>query len=369
MSDSMLTLIPEEGLNLVQFSGKELLEKLGNDIISNVVLGVLSGENIRSLTEGLTQRRILLMNASAFVTHLRSLKSFDNFEKNINKIISKELESGGRRLKNDEKIYLYWMLGLTKKGIENVTRGSEGISEYLDLMEKNLAGISNEVASLYGDIDINIHIGNDSDISMNWPTLLRCFLTMSAQTLTIRGSEKSVYGKLFEKFVLGSALTIMGADYINRNDTSRDRMVFWLSSNDKRESDATLLIRPGYGISFDIGFIGRGNPEIVMDKLTRFESRMERGGRRNLMSTIVLIDTLGENSTATRIAYEMGAHIIQMSDSYWIHELAHVIKEEHPTFDHPLLSMTKEQSISYLAETIKKVDLSAFLSAIEMDSE
>lgn len=144
-----------------------------------------------------------------------------------------------------------------------------------------------------------------------------------------------MYGKLFEKFVLGSVLSLFGAEYINKADNSKDRMAFWLSDpNNKRECDATLLFRPGYGMSFDIGFIGAGNPEVVIDKLTRFESKMERGGRRNLMSTIVLIDTLGENSSAINIAYEMGTHIIQMSNSYWVYELVQIIKEEQPSFEY-----------------------------------
>lgn len=133
-------------------------------------------------------------------------------------------------------------------------------------------------------------------------------------------------------------------------------------------SDATLLFRPGYGMSFDIGFIGAGYPEVVMDKLTRFESKMERDGRRNLMSTIVLIDTLCENSSAINIAYEMGAHINQMSDSYWVYELAQIIKEEQPSFEHPILDMTREESLDYIREHIRNIDLSQFLSAVEFES-
>lgn len=37
-------LIPQEGLKLVKFSGPQLIDRLGQDIISNVVLGVLLGE-------------------------------------------------------------------------------------------------------------------------------------------------------------------------------------------------------------------------------------------------------------------------------------------------------------------------------------
>lgn len=65
--EKLSNLIPADSLNLVNYSGTDLIDRLGKDIISNVVLSVLCGDNIRNLTEGLTQRRILLMNASLFV--------------------------------------------------------------------------------------------------------------------------------------------------------------------------------------------------------------------------------------------------------------------------------------------------------------
>ena len=86
-------LIPQSSLNLVKYSGGQLIERLGADIISNVVLSILKGSNIRSLTEGLTQRRILLMNASLFVTYLKGLRSFDDFTAQLNGIISSVLRS------------------------------------------------------------------------------------------------------------------------------------------------------------------------------------------------------------------------------------------------------------------------------------
>ncbi|MBQ9636476.1 MAG: CfrBI family restriction endonuclease [Prevotella sp.] len=367
--------IPQSSLNLVKYSGEQLIDRLGKDIISKVVLSVLSGDNIRSLTEGLTQRRILLMNASLFTTYLRALKSYEDFEKTMTSVVWSEIERAEKvkRRRNDpakltanEKQYLYWFLGLTLKGIDNVARGSEGISEYLRELDNNLADIANLVEDQYGTIEMKVKLGRER-IPMTWPSLLRCMLALGAQTLTIRGSEKSMYGKLFEKFVLGSVLTIMGGTYVNKNDP-RSTMVFWLSDkDDKRECDATFLVRPNYGLSFDIGFIGKGNPEISLDKVTRFESRMERGGRRNFMTTIVLIDTIGDKSQAKTIAHEIGGHIIQMSGTYWVHELAHIIKDEIPSFENPLLEMTELESLEYLKEEVPKIDLSQFLSAIDLE--
>lgn len=366
-------LIPQPSLNLVKYRGSQVIDKLGKNIISNVVLSILSGDNLRSLTEGLTQRRLLIMNSGLLVTFLRALSSYDNFTDNMVNIVYGEIESSAKtkqrknKLSADEKQYLLWFLGLTLKGVENVARGRNGIAEYVSELDQNLTDIATDVESMYGDIKAEVKF-EGKNYSIKWPSLVKCMLALGAQTLTIRGSEKSIYGKLFEKFVLGSALTIMGGEYINKEDTSKDRMVFWLSEReDRRESDATLLLRPGIGISFDIGFIGRGNPEIAMDKLTRFENKMERGQRRNYMSTIILIDTIGESSRAKRMAYETGGYLIQMSGTYWVKKLAENIHEADPTFDNPLLHMTDAESLDYLKQKMQEIDLSQFLTPVVLD--
>ena len=121
----------------------------------------------------------------------------------------------------------------------------------------------------------------------SWSLLLRMFVAVGAQTLSIRGSEKFMYGKLFEKFILGSLLTIL--DFNHTVAGTSGVMIFWLSdAADKRESDATALLRPGTGVRFDIGFIGKGNPEISLDKVSRFGAVMETGEVKHEMSTIIL---------------------------------------------------------------------------------
>lgn len=51
-------LIPQEGLDLVKYSGKDLINRLGKDVIENVVLSILCGDNLRDLTESLTQEGV-----------------------------------------------------------------------------------------------------------------------------------------------------------------------------------------------------------------------------------------------------------------------------------------------------------------------
>ena len=61
---------------------------------------------------------------------------------------------------------------------------------------------------------------------------------------------------------------------------------FWLSHMDEyeRETDATVVYN-GKAISIDIGFIGRGNPEITLDKVTRFGAYKRIGGVNHDMAT------------------------------------------------------------------------------------
>ena len=354
-------LIPDDSIKLVKYSAKDLVDRLGKDIIAGVVESILCGGNYRDLTEGLTQRRVLLMNASLLTTYLKALNSIEDFQENISHIIKSELSTA--RLNQNVKSYLYWFLGLTGKSIQNVVRNNEGFEKYLSALDSNMNEISQYITKQYGDIDV---VFNNKGVQymMKWPSLLRCMLAMGAQTLTIRGSEKSMYGKFFEKMVLGSVLTLIGAKFIDKNDISKKKMVFWLSQTDdkKRECDATLLLRGGFGVRFDIGFIGQGNPEIVADKLSRYERAAERGEHRLYASTIVLTDKIADDSNIMNIARRISAYVIQMSGTYWVYELAKTLKGEFEFYDHPLLNMTQHESIKYIKENIKTIDMSLFVN-------
>lgn len=351
-------LIPESSLGLVQYSGKDLINRLGHDIISNVVASILCGDNVRNLTEGLTQRRILLMNASMLMTYLSGLEKIPDFTSGLTEMVASEITT---QLGANRKKYLLWLIGLTGKSVQNVIREEESFATYLTALDKNLNKIAADIDKLYGPLDIRVS-NKDVETLMQWPDLLRCMLAIGAQTLTIRGSEKSMYGKLFEKFTLGSVLTLLGFEYISR-DNMKNNMVFWLSERlDKRESDATALLRPGVGIRFDIGFIGAGNTEISLDKVSRFEREMERDGYKSRTTTIVLVDKIGDRSRAEGMAGNIGGYIIQMSGTYWVSRLAHTIKEIFPSYSNPLLDMPKEDSLIYIKERMQHMDLSQFLS-------
>ena len=209
---------------------------------------------------------------------------------------------------------------------------------------------------------------NEQGYFLKWNNLLRCLLAVGAATLTIRGSEKSLYGKTFEKFVLGSVLTILGFNHIDKSDVSKSDKVFWLSERlDKRESDATLLIKAGVGVRFDIGFIGKGNTEVSLDKVSRFERFMEFGRNTYATTTIILVDNIGAHSRITTMAQEIDGYILQMRETYWVYRLANILKEKFG-YQSEILNFTKEQSLSYIDEKMHSVNLNAFFG-VEDDIE
>lgn len=352
--------IPEIGRNLTKFTGKELIEKVGNGVINEVVTSILCGGNVRALTEGLTERRILISNASLFLTYLKGSKLFANFETNFNSIIFKELLEN--KLKAEDKVFLQWFIGLTGKSIQNVLRSKpEEVEKHLKAFDSRLKDSSREIIKELGDINASINI-DKTNYLLKWPALLQIFYAIGTQTLAIRGSEKSMYGKLFEKLILGSLLQILGFKQIDPNKNKQSKMVFWLSQREsKRESDATILIEPGIGARFDLGFIGPGNSEISLDKVSRFEREMNYGRQLHYMSTIILVDRIGEGSRIVEMAKEINGTIIQMSMTFWVYEIAKILSNKMK-YKHPILKMTPEDSLDYIEKVMKNIELKKLIS-------
>lgn len=359
MKKTVKDFIPKMGKRLARYTAKEMILRIGQDAINDVVTSVLCGGNIRNLTEGLTKRRIALSNAAMFHTYFKAISEIDNFARDFYKLAQEDLQSKG--VPKDEKLYLEWMLGLTGKSIQNVHRGGYDSEKYIQELNDVIEEASADIIKEIGEVNVRFTSKEkDETVVASWKSLLHIFLAVGTQTLALRGSEKSMYGKLFEKLILGSALTILGFDLIEKSNTERMNKVFWLSEReDKRESDATLLLKPGVGVRFDIGFIGSGNSEISLDKVSRFERDMERGNTKHFMTTMIVIDTIGANSRIVEMAKKIDGHIVQMSMSYWIRKMALILKETIE-YEHELVEMTNEQSIEYIKKKMDSIDIRKF---------
>jgi hypothetical protein len=361
--DSLTELISPVDLDLLSASGSQLVEQIGLDVVRGVVLEVLTGKNLRDSTETLTRRRITALNLAMVELFIKGSTSSKDFVERLPNIAADILS--GENLPKAERWVAQWILGLTDKAFQNVLRDNpEAIAEYRDryiqICDEVIAARKMEKGLLHGEIAI----GESKKAQVNWLWLTYLLNTVGAQTLAIRGSEKSAYGKLFEKLVLGSLLHILGFKHIIPPPQEYER-VFWLSSrSEKRESDATLLYELGQGVRFDIGFIGRGNPEISLDKVTRFEREISLGRSKFFMATIILVDRIGVNSRIEQMAKEVQGTIIQMSSGYWPKQVAQVLNKSIG-FKHEILRMSEDEIERFLRKVLQKVPLEQYIGLSE----
>ena len=277
----------------------------------------------------------------------------------LKKLPSLSAEELKKRPRKEVRWVLEWLLGLTDKAFQNVLRDK---ANEIDQYAKKYIGEIEQIVDLcekdYGEITVIVKLKNGQKVEVDWNFIIQLLGTVGAQTLAIRGSEKSTYGKLFEKLILGSVLALLGFRLVSKERITDFNKVFWLSERkEKRESDATALIRAGQGVRFDIGFIGRGNPEISLDKVSRFEREIELGRQKHYMATFVLVDRIGERSRIVELAKKIDASVIQMSMSYWPKLLALELKEKLK-YESELASIPDAEISKYLRE---KLDITPLL--------
>ena len=85
------TCIPKIGEDLALYKGKEILERIGENIIKEVVISILCGGNVRSLTEGLTRTRLALSNVALLATFLNANAHIEHFIENMPQLVKEEL--------------------------------------------------------------------------------------------------------------------------------------------------------------------------------------------------------------------------------------------------------------------------------------
>lgn len=356
----MIQYYPNTGKKILTKTGADFVKSIGNEALREAVSSVMGGENVRNSTEFITRRRLLLSNSALFMMFVDGCLNIENFSEKLIPEVTEKLKEKG--LKKSDKWILEWILGLNDKAVQNILRDDpEELDKYKDRFQNVLEDTQKQVLDSYGVITLSLIKDNKQEVNFDWDLLMKLFLAIGAQTLTIRGSEKSTYGKLFEKLILGTLLEILGFQLVDQNNIpSKPKMVFWLSQTDKRESDATLIYKPGKGIRFDIGFIGRGNPEISLDKVTRFERELVIGEDKHYMGTYIIVDRIGEKSKISDLAKRVGGDIVQMSYSLWIKEIAELLDRDLD-YSHPILGMSESELNQYIKEKISQIDITKFI--------
>lgn len=360
-------LFPEGGRILLTGGGREFIERIGVEAIRHSILSVMMGENIRTQTEPLSRRKIAVVSGALIVLFLRGHLEIDDFTDKISEMAVSQLAKRRKRDKATTWV-AQWLIGLTQKQFQNVLRSdAEGIKGYVTDFEAAIDEAATRCNEEFGDLRMELGFVegvSGQRIQLNWEDIARLTTAIGSQTLAIRGSDKSMYGKLFERLILGSFLTILGFERVNPQTNRKTRGVFWLSdSSDLRESDATLLVQPGRLARFDIGFIGAGNSEISKDKLSRYAREIELGGGRIASTTLIIVDRLPKTGKTQRAAEQIGAEIVQMSMQYWVRELAQRLGVRMG-IKHELQTISEDAIEEYLRHKLTQIRVQDFLSGI-----
>ena len=345
--------IPNELKNLAKLNRTELVGNLGIEVFRNVLLDIFLGRNVRTFTETLTRTRLIQ-------SHM-ALWEFFCIEKAkgispITLLDQAKFHLINSRLSAKERAVHEWLVAMTNKQTQNVLRNNHN-DNFEELTTATLEILRNQNLEGYPFLSDGIRFNS---VSFTYEELSWISLVLGSQTLTIRGSEKSLHGKYFEKLILGSIFQILGLKWLDVEDVTQDG--FWLSSQseDRREADGTIVFN-NKGIRVDIGFIGSGNSEITLDKVSRFTKHDEIAGKRYTMSTIVLVDKKKKKSKARELARVIEGEIICMSDPNWVFLLAEQISERVGNFN-PIQCLSVDKLELYLSSALMKIDLQELIN-------
>lgn len=357
---------------LLNGGGRSFVEKLGEEATRKAIAAVLAGENVRSQTEFLTARRVAQVCGG--IVRMFANAGAENVPM-LSELAIKQIEAGGAPR---ELWPANWTLGLTGKSTQNVLRGDpKARRAYVSEFERAVADSGAKCRADLGDLTMTLGViqpaGAAKSVELDWEGICRLTAAIGSATLTIRGSDKSSYGKLFEPLILGSVLTLLGFTRTRprAGGAKSAEPVFWLSDSksDLRECDAVAIPRLGKVAKFDIGFIGPGNSEISKDKLSRFARQHEHDdGTTASAKTFIVVDRLPETSKTLRAAQEIDAELIQMSMQYWPRTLAGALYR-WAGHDHPLRTMTDTDSQAFIARGLAKIKPSEFLSDAPVEDE
>lgn len=358
---------PEGGRLLLTGGGKEFVERIGVAATRRAVLAVLMGENLRAQTEPLTRRRITQLGAALVALFAQGWRQFADFSDRLSSLAVEQITS---RAKGDKaNVWIaQWLIGLTGKSVQNVLRSDpQSLAAYVADFEAAIDEAAEQSRKSIGEMQMTLGFVEGSSgqrVTLGWKDISRLMTAIGSMTLTIRGSDKSIYGKLFERLVLGSVLSILNFEHVTPAANRKSSGVFWLSdSSDTRESDATLLVRPGKLARFDIGFIGPGNSEISKDKLTRYAREVEIGGHRHNSQTYIIVDRLPDTSKTRQAAEKAGAEIVQMSLCFWPRDLARRLRSDF-NYRHDLAEMSDDEISRYLSSRLEEIPIQDFVAGV-----
>ena len=271
---------------------------------------ILTGMNYRLFYEGVTRRKLIETYKKLACLARQHIDSDEEWKESIRNLLR---EKGKGK---EEQHLRRWLIGLTDKTAKNL---GVKVNDYVSVFEQMLTDIENY----------------PSNIKTRDTSLL---LWAGAATLTIRGSQKSKIGKALEKSIARAALTIIGLS----EEEGQFRLNIEADKEVDREIDAEIQTPRGY-VRMEVGLIGKGNPEIIGDKIGRM-------GRND----IILFDTLPATSTMWNTAQQQGVKLIQIRNNHPIEELRqHLHSLQVPVVQGPI-------SLDNVESLVVEMPLTAF---------
>lgn len=315
-------------------SRKSFIETVGKGEIKKSLKEILlNGANYRILTEKHIQTKII--NSGLNLIKLLKLMISSCNKKTKSLPLSIFFLSVASNLllepKSSEEYRISLsILGLTNKSLDNVLDCD--YTQLYDYCFDLSSTIKNFIETNY-----NYEKSKDSvdiPVSCCYVFNVISLMSVSALALQLRGSMKSMVGKLFEKLILGTTLTLYGFKYESNppknDDESKYKKLkkeaiptFWLSSKESggREKDATIIYKNKI-IDIDIGLIGKGNPEVAADKLSRFKPEYKIKNLKFETKTIVVIANLNTGDIIKESAKKYKSSVVGIrNNSDWTLEL------------------------------------------------
>ncbi len=279
------------------------------DAIREAMLYLMSGDNYRAITERVVREKLHIYHSWLLqVAHrARSLWGSEWPARLLEQLNEAPDRSAAVK---DLRV---WVVGLTHKTAQNLGLSKRESQEFKSFLEEMWKLCNSTVESHeWGDgqvvVDLrNLDSGDRQELDL--AETLWLLQMVGASTLTIRGSNKAIFGKRLERAFLGSALELLG---FTKGEN------FWLNiGRDEevdREADGEVETKRGR-IRIDMGLIGVGNQEVSEDKL----NRVGRNG-------IVIVDKLGRGSQVGAAAERLGVKLVQIRHNFVLTEIYHHLK-------------------------------------------
>lgn len=241
-----------------------------------VVAKVLTGMNYRLPFEGVTRSKLIAAYAELAKIASQHPEDDDEWRVAIHGLIADPKKGPLRE----------WLLGLTRKTAQNL---GIRMADYPSVFEQVMRELQ------------------------TWPGMepreTALLLWCGAATLTIRGSAKASAGKALELSLARAALNVLGLT---------EDIDYWLNIDADEEVDRQTdaeIATPRGRVRMEVGLIGKGNPEVIGDKI----ERMDRNG-------IVVFDILPAKSAMWGTAERRGVKLIQLRNNNPVEELrAHLV--------------------------------------------